>query len=157
MATVCLVCHHQPVMYVINVAAASYAASCPITFCGLPHSTLQIMAVSDARQRISVEGITQHTPEAASKWQMIAGQTKNMFLTKSGIDIGPLPIMLDVRVCTGYVRGADGAVQKQYAKELAPYPLQVRSLSGLSFQVSPRLLWHRCRMQLVAGFLAVSG
>lgn len=87
---------------------------------------MQIVGVSDARQRISVEGISQHTPEAASKWQMVAGQTKNMFLTKSGIDIGPLPIVLDVRVCTGYVRGADGPIKKEYAKELAPYPLQVR-------------------------------
>lgn len=85
------------------------------------------MAVSDSRQRITVQGISQHTPEEASKWQMVAGQTKNMFLTKSGIDIGPLPIMLDVRVCTGYIRAADGTCRKEYNKELVPYPLQVRS------------------------------
>lgn len=56
---------------------------------------------------------------------MLAGQTKNMFLTKTGIDIGALPVVLDVRVCTGYRREVDGSVRKEYAKELAPYPLQV--------------------------------
>jgi hypothetical protein len=82
--------------------------------------------VSDARQRISVSGIEQHSSEDAAKWQATAGQTKNAFTTKMGIDIGPLPIMLDVRVCSGYKRGADGAVAKEYGKELVPYPLQVR-------------------------------
>jgi len=56
---------------------------------------------------------------------MLAGQTKNMFLTKTGIDIGALPVILDVRVCTGYKREVDGSIRKEYAKELAPYPLQV--------------------------------
>jgi len=89
---------------------------------------VQIMAVSDARQRMSVEGVAQHSPEAAGKWQMVAGQTKNMFLTKMGIDIGPLPYMLDVRVCTGHVRAADNSIRKEYAKELVPYPLQASVL-----------------------------
>jgi hypothetical protein len=88
-------------------------------------SCLQIVAVSDSRQRISVSGIEQHSSEAAAKWQATAGQTKNAFMTKMGIDIGPLPIMLDVRVCSGYKRGADGSVAKEYGKELVPYPLQV--------------------------------
>jgi len=87
-------------------------------------SGVQIMAVSDARQRMTVEGVAQHSSEEAAKWQMVAGQTKNMFLTKMGIDIGPLPFMLDVRVCTGHVRAADNTIRKQYAKELVPYPLQ---------------------------------
>jgi hypothetical protein len=86
---------------------------------------LQIVAVSDARQRISVSGIEQHGSEEAARWQATAGQTKNAFTTKMGIDIGPLPIMLDVRVCSGYKRGADGSVAKEYGKELVPYPLQV--------------------------------
>jgi hypothetical protein len=86
---------------------------------------LQIVAVSDARQRISVSGIEQHSSEAAARWQATAGQIKNAFTTKMGIDIGPLPIMLDVRVCSGYKRGADGSVAKEYGKELVPYPLQV--------------------------------
>lgn len=62
----------------------------------------------------------------AAKWQMLSGQTKNMFATKTGIDIGALPVILDVRVCTGYKREVDGSIRKEYAKELAPYPLQVR-------------------------------
>jgi hypothetical protein len=62
----------------------------------------------------------------AAKWQMLSGQTKNMFITKTGIDIGALPVILDVRVCTGYKREVDGSIRKEYAKELAPYPLQVR-------------------------------
>lgn len=57
---------------------------------------------------------------------MLSGQTKNMFLTKTGIDIGALPVILDVRVCTGYKREMDGSIRKEYAKELVPYPLQVR-------------------------------
>jgi hypothetical protein len=55
----------------------------------------------------------------------MAGQTKNVFATQSGIDIGALPVMLDVRLCTGFKREADGSVRKEYAKEPAPYPLQV--------------------------------
>lgn len=67
----------------------------------------------------------------AAKWQMLSGQTKNMFLTKTGIDIGALPVILDVRVCTGYKREMDGSIRKEYAKELVPYPLQVRD-SGVT-------------------------
>lgn len=96
---------------------------CCFASANCPH--LQIVAVSDSKQRISVGGVTQHSPEEAGKWQMTAGQTKNTFMTKMGIDIGPLPIMLDVRVCTGYKRGADGSITKDHAKELVPYPLQV--------------------------------
>jgi hypothetical protein len=61
---------------------------------------------------------------------MLSGQTKNMFLTKTGIDIGALPVLLDVRVCTGYKREVDGSIRKEYAKELAPYPLQVSRPRG---------------------------
>ncbi|WIA37566.1 hypothetical protein OEZ86_014473 [Tetradesmus obliquus] len=84
----------------------------------------EIVAVSDAKQRISVSGIEPHSSEGAAKWLSTAGATKNAFMSKMGIDIGPLPILLDVRVCSGYKRGADGAVAKEYGKELVPYPLQ---------------------------------
>lgn len=80
--------------------------------------------MSDSKQRVGLSGTAQHTPDEAARWQAAAGQTKNAFLTKNGIDIGPLPIMLDVRVCTGHVRAADGSVRKEHAKELVPYPLQ---------------------------------
>ena len=53
-----------------------------------------------------------------------------MFLTKTGIDIGALPVILDVRLCTGYKREVDGSIRKEYAKELAPYPLQVITWVG---------------------------
>lgn len=106
----------------------------------------QIVAVSDARQRVGVDGTAAHAPDAAARWSGLAGTTKNTFLTKMGVDVGPLPVLLDVRVCTRHVRGADGSVRKEYGKDLVPYPLQVRRRDVLLRERAAARPMRGCRL-----------
>ncbi len=48
-------------------------------------------------------------------------------LTKHGIDVGKVDLMVGVKVCRGYVRHLDGTVQKQYMEDEVSFPLQVRA------------------------------
>ncbi|KIY96312.1 5'-3' exoribonuclease 1 [Monoraphidium neglectum] len=87
----------------------------------------QIVRVSDKSQDLSATGARQMPKEEADNWANLSSRTRNVFLTKQGVETGPLPVMLHVKACTGYVRHADGSVVKRYKDEEAPYPLQART------------------------------
>jgi len=39
----------------------------------------------------------------ADAWAGLSGRTRNLFLTKQGVETGALPVMLHVKACTGWV------------------------------------------------------
>ena len=85
-----------------------------------------MVSVSDAKQEVTITGVKPKDSQEAGDWSHLAGRTKNLFLTKMGLDVGNMPVLLHVRACTGHVRNLDGVVTKTWAKEIVPYPLQVR-------------------------------
>jgi hypothetical protein len=54
-------------------------------------------------------------------------QLVNSTLTRFGIDVGRCDLIVHVKICKGFVRHADGSVQRQLAAEEANFPLQVSS------------------------------
>lgn len=88
------------------------------------------MAVSDATSAVTPGGVQPHDREEAGQWQALVGRTKNLFLTKMGLEVGSVPVLLQLRACTGFTRNLDGVVSKSWAKELVPYPLQVGGGGG---------------------------
>lgn len=82
--------------------------------------------MSDKEQSLGIQGLHKFSPEEAGNMSSLAARTRNLFLTKMGLETGPIPVMLHVRPCVGYIRNVDGTVAKKYAQgELAPYPLHV--------------------------------
>lgn len=59
------------------------------------------------------------------RWECEAAILGNSFVTKYGVDVGKVDIVVNVRVVTGFVRHLDGSIQKQYAPDEVQCPLQV--------------------------------
>jgi hypothetical protein len=61
----------------------------------------QILRVSDAGQELSAQGSRQMGKDEADGWSGLSARTRNLFLTKQGVETGPLPVLLHVKACTG--------------------------------------------------------
>lgn len=60
-----------------------------------------IASVSDAEASLDAGGRRPHSKDDADAWSSLAARTRNMFLTKQGIETGPLPVLLHVKACKG--------------------------------------------------------
>ncbi|KAG2447716.1 hypothetical protein HYH02_007176 [Chlamydomonas schloesseri] len=78
-------------------------------------------AFYDTKGAIKVQKWQQHE---AQRWETDAGMLTSTFLTKFGIDVGRVDLVVGVKVCLGYVRHSDGTIEKTYAKEEQQVPLQ---------------------------------
>ena len=85
-----------------------------------------VVAVSDGKTRAGVGGeVRPLTPSEAEDWSRQAAQLTNEYLSKHGVELGALQLLLHVRPCEGLVRQIDGTVEKRFGKTEAVYPLQV--------------------------------
>ncbi|KAG2430247.1 hypothetical protein HXX76_010345 [Chlamydomonas incerta] len=78
-------------------------------------------AFYDTKGTVKVQQWQQHE---AQRWETDAGMLTSTFLTKFGIDVGRVDLVVGVKVCLGYVRHSDGTIEKTYAKEEQQVPLQ---------------------------------
>jgi 5'-3' exoribonuclease 1 len=66
-----------------------------------------------------------HSQQDVSEWKNLAQRRAGEFLTKSGIDVGRVDVLLHVRCCEGLVRYPNGALLKKWSDEETLHPLQV--------------------------------
>jgi len=58
-------------------------------------------------------------------WDIDIINMKNEYLSKCGIDLGDVKLVLHVRPVEGLVRQSGGAIEKRFAKETKPFPIQI--------------------------------
>lgn len=84
-----------------------------------------VEAVSDGKVRAGRDAsLRQLTPAEADEWHRDAARLTNDHLTKQGLDLGQVTLLLHVRPCEGLVRRLDGTVEKRFGKAEATFPLQ---------------------------------
>lgn len=109
-----------------------------------PHPRAQIVRVSDAGQEISKQGARQSGKEDADAWSGLAARTRNLFLTKQGVETGPLPVMLHVKACTGCApAGARVALGEEGAGKTFPVAVMGRLLKN-ALRCAARALFAGC-------------
>ncbi|MEW5297011.1 MAG: hypothetical protein WDW36_000248 [Sanguina aurantia] len=114
------------------VAASLLGARCYVSWPYLQEA--MVVSVSD-KHTLLTRGpgggpprSTPHNASEASKWECEASILANSYVTRFGVDVGKVDIVVAVRAVTGFVRHLDGGVQKQYAPEEVLCPLQVARL-----------------------------
>lgn len=61
----------------------------------------QIVGVSDAGAELTARGRRDFGRDDADAWSALAARTRNLFLTKQGVETGALPVLLHVKACKG--------------------------------------------------------
>jgi 5'-3' exoribonuclease 1 len=85
-----------------------------------------VVAVSDGRERAGAAGDVR--PLSSSERDEFDRQImtlNNDYLSKQGLELGQIQLLLHVRPCEGLVRQIDGTIEKRFGKTEAVYPLQV--------------------------------
>ena len=91
---------------------------------GWPYLTESVVtAVSDKREKIIQR--EQHVPHGSAEWGADTQKTSFETLTKKGVDVGSVNVMIHVRVCEGLVRHPDGSLQKRFGKTDVVVPAQL--------------------------------
>ena len=82
-----------------------------------------VVAVSDGSVKVTGGGSTPISAGAGAAWRTAATALSSDLLTKRGIDVGAIDVLLHVRPVDGLVRAVDGSVEKRWsAEELAVPP-----------------------------------
>lgn len=85
-----------------------------------------VVAVSDGRERagsgVEVRPLSSSERDEFDRQIMTLN---NDYLSKQGLELGQIRLLLHVRPCEGLVRQVDGTVEKRFGKTEIVYPLQV--------------------------------
>ena len=85
-----------------------------------------VVSVSDGKMRAGAKGESRPlSSNEADEWSRQTTQMKNDYVTKQGLELGQLKLLLHVRPCEGLVRQIDGTVEKRFGKTEVSYPLQM--------------------------------
>jgi len=114
--------------------------------------------VSDATTSVSSNGSEGRTAD----WDIVVSNMKKEFLSKRGVDLGNVKLMVHVRPLEGLIRQVDGSVEKRFGKETVAFPLQMtlRKNPAPDPRYDPKLLggddsvvWHDFKEGTKAIFL----
>lgn len=85
-----------------------------------------VEAVSDGKVRIEKGSLAkQLQSKDRDAWDLSIANMGKEYITKHGLDVGCINIVLHVRPCEGLVRQLDGSVEKRFSKTECAYPLQM--------------------------------
>lgn len=99
-------------------------------FAGWPYlSECVVKSVSDKTCRIFMrEGkvnSSAHSPEQSDKWVKDGKMEREGLLTKKGIDVGDIHVVIEVVTLSGMIRTARGDSMKQFEGQTVRFPLQL--------------------------------
>ncbi len=77
--------------------------------------------VSDASVTVSSNGSEGRT----AGWDIDVANMKQEYLSKHGVDLGDVKLLIHVRPLEGLIRQIDGSVEKRFGKETKSFPLQL--------------------------------
>ena len=77
--------------------------------------------VSDAAVTMSADG----SKSTTTGWDIDIANMKNEYMTKHGVDLGIVHLLVHVRPLEGLIRQADGSIEKRFGKETKAVPLQM--------------------------------
>lgn len=77
--------------------------------------------VSDAASSVSSNGNETRTVG----WDIDISNMKHDYLSKHGVDLGDVKLLVHVRPLEGLIRQVDGSVEKRFGKETKAFPLQM--------------------------------
>ncbi|KAI8112489.1 hypothetical protein M9434_003812 [Picochlorum sp. BPE23] len=77
--------------------------------------------VSDPLECISASG----NKSTSNKWDIETASLQNEYMTKYGVDLGKIHLLVHVRPVEGLIRQVDGSIEKRFSKDTHVYPLQM--------------------------------
>ncbi|GLC57430.1 hypothetical protein PLESTB_001223500 [Pleodorina starrii] len=89
----------------------------------------RVVRVSDRGGQVSYDSkgavkVQRWQQPEGQRWETDAVHLANTFLTRCGIDVGKVDLVVGVKVCLGYIRHSDGTIEKTYSKDEVQVPLQ---------------------------------
>jgi len=106
-----------------TVAQATLGQRCYIEWPYLREAL--VVGVSDATMRVTPMGPVKHTSDKQAEWQKEAAGISRDFRIGRGTNLGPISVILHVRVCEGLKTQLDGSQLKTFGDEEIAFPLQV--------------------------------
>ncbi|GLI61583.1 hypothetical protein VaNZ11_003999 [Volvox africanus] len=89
----------------------------------------RVVRVSDRSSQVSYDSkgavkVQCWQMQETQDWAKDAAHLASTYLTRCGMDVGKVDLVVGVKVCLGYIRHGDGTIEKTYSKHEVQVPLQ---------------------------------